>query len=173
MATVVAIAIMREQAMKRLEASMAQLVQNLSIEPVEFPLYDRDATYLQAAQLTALATFFERVVTALAQPEGEPTLDNMTIAQLKALAAEHNVDLTGVTKKADIIAAIEAGTVTLTETEGEPAPPIESGGEFIPGQTYIIGTPGPEIITASGSVEVTSENAPALVEKLLTEGKQD
>lgn len=41
-------------------------------------------------------------------------LDTMTVAQLKAYAAEHEIDLTGKTLKADILAAIKAA-----ETPGE------------------------------------------------------
>lgn len=45
-----------------------------------------------------------------AQPGGEKTdgLDAHTVAELKDIAAAEEVDLTGVTLKADIVAAIEA-----------------------------------------------------------------
>lgn len=36
-------------------------------------------------------------------------MDVMTVEQLKELAAERDVDLTGLTKKADIVAAIKKG----------------------------------------------------------------
>lgn len=44
------------------------------------------------------------------EPEGEAEteLQAMTVAQLKELAENRGIDLTGATKKADIIAAIEA-----------------------------------------------------------------
>lgn len=41
-------------------------------------------------------------------PVGD-AMDAMTIDELKALAEEHDVDLTGLTKKADIVAAIKKG----------------------------------------------------------------
>ena len=40
--------------------------------------------------------------------EGDSDLHGMTVAQLKELAEDRGIDLTGATKKADIIAAIEA-----------------------------------------------------------------
>ena len=40
-------------------------------------------------------------------PDGDPA-DSWKVDQLKAYAAEHNVDLSGATKKADILAAIVA-----------------------------------------------------------------
>jgi hypothetical protein len=39
-------------------------------------------------------------------PVGD-AMDVMTVEDLKALAEEHDVDLTGLTKKADIVAAIK------------------------------------------------------------------
>lgn len=39
---------------------------------------------------------------------GEHPLDGLTVEQLKAHAAERGIDLDGATKKADIIAAIDA-----------------------------------------------------------------
>lgn len=39
---------------------------------------------------------------------GEHPLDGLTVEQLKAHAAEQGIDLDGATKKADIIAAIDA-----------------------------------------------------------------
>lgn len=46
--------------------------------------------------------------TAVINPEGGGLdLESMTVAELKALAAEHTVELGDATKKADIIAAIQ------------------------------------------------------------------
>lgn len=39
---------------------------------------------------------------------GEPSIANLTVAELKALAAERNIDLAGAVKKAEIVAAILA-----------------------------------------------------------------
>lgn len=45
-------------------------------------------------------------------PEGPKgsvkSIDNMKVDELKAYAAEHNIDIDGVEKKADILAAIKA-----------------------------------------------------------------
>lgn len=49
------------------------------------------------------------VAPASAKPK---TLDEMTIDELKAYAAEHSIDLTGKTAKADILAAIKAAEAT-------------------------------------------------------------
>ena len=49
-------------------------------------------------------------VVAEAEPvEESPSLESYTIAQLRELAEENEIDLSGLTKKADIIAAIENG----------------------------------------------------------------
>ncbi len=42
-----------------------------------------------------------------AEPKAEKKLEDMTVDQLKALAAEKNIDLGDATKKADIVAAIQ------------------------------------------------------------------
>ena len=42
------------------------------------------------------------------ESEGETDLHGMTVAQLKKVAEDRGIDLEGATKKADIIAAIEA-----------------------------------------------------------------
>lgn len=42
----------------------------------------------------------------------EPTLDDLTVQALRDLAAATGVDLTGLSKKADIVAAIEAAQAT-------------------------------------------------------------
>lgn len=52
------------------------------------------------------------------EDKGEKTLADMNIAALKTLADEENIDLQGVTKKADIIAAIEAARANK-EAEGD------------------------------------------------------
>ena len=39
----------------------------------------------------------------------DASLDDLTVDELKALAEEREIDLTGASKKADIIEAIEAG----------------------------------------------------------------
>lgn len=64
----------------------------------------------------------EPVVEAPVTGEGEPSLD-WTVAQLLAFAQVHAIDLGGATKKADILAAIQAA-----QAPAEPVvdtPPVE------------------------------------------------
>lgn len=58
-------------------------------------------TTVQATKLAGNSHFQVR-----GEPEAVP-LSDLTVPQLKALAEERGVDLTDVTKKADIIAALE------------------------------------------------------------------
>lgn len=52
-----------------------------------------------------------------AVPSTEPGLQGLTVTQLKTLADEQNIDLEGATKKADIIAKIEAGQAAQGATD--------------------------------------------------------
>jgi len=54
-------------------------------------------------------------------------LDKKTVAELKEYAEEHGVDLTGITKKADIVAAINKseGTEASVTKEAEEAPEVK------------------------------------------------
>lgn len=58
-------------------------------------------------------------------PDGEPT-DKWTGAQLKQYAADHDIDLGGATRKADILAAITAGASTDGEDDEDPGEDDES-----------------------------------------------
>lgn len=40
--------------------------------------------------------------------DSEKSIDQMKVEELKAYAAEHNIDISGVERKADIVAAIKA-----------------------------------------------------------------
>lgn len=51
--------------------------------------------------------------------EGDGRLDSMTVEKLKEHATTLNIDLTGITKKADIIAAIQAAQAAQSGTQGE------------------------------------------------------
>lgn len=55
----------------------------------------------------------------------ETELSDMTVAKLKELAAEREIDLDGITKKADIVAAIEAADLAAADATGEDT--IEGG----------------------------------------------
>ncbi|GII98383.1 hypothetical protein CLV28_0706 [Sediminihabitans luteus] len=57
-----------------------------------------------------------------AVPDGDPT-ETWKADQLKAYAAEHDVDLAGATKKADVLAAILAATTPPTNPDGEGTTP--------------------------------------------------
>lgn len=58
--------------------------------------------YRVAVQLEAIAEAAERITRT------ERTLNDMTVDQLRKHAADNGIDLEGVTRKADIIALIEA-----------------------------------------------------------------
>ncbi len=51
------------------------------------------------------------------EPEGD--LEDLKVADLKAYAKDHDVDLDGATRKDDILAAIRAAEVPPTEPEGD------------------------------------------------------
>jgi hypothetical protein len=104
MATIQSIAITRDNALASIERSLRSLVSKLGIDPVEIPRYNRDAAYLQAQQLAALATLCERVVDAL----GGEELEAFTIDELQALAHSRGVDIAGLRRKDDLIAALQA-----------------------------------------------------------------
>lgn len=50
---------------------------------------------------------------------GEAAIDDMTIAQLKAYAAEKGIDLAGVSRRDDIIAKIKAAETADDNNDGE------------------------------------------------------
>lgn len=53
-------------------------------------------------------------------PPAEKPLDDLTVAELKALAADRNVDLAGASKKAELVAALQAAEAA------PPAPPADA-----------------------------------------------
>lgn len=61
MATVVAIAQMRDDALRRLNDATRAVSERLNIAPADLPEFNRDPDYLHAAQLTALADWAERL----------------------------------------------------------------------------------------------------------------
>lgn len=100
----------------------------------ELGLFDAEFTAKQEAELLALGSIrlatkadAEDADEILAADNASPLdhdgdgeaggsvdeLDQMTVAELKAVAEKEEVDLTDVTKKADIIAAIRAGRENL------------------------------------------------------------
>lgn len=82
----------------------------MSIE--EVPLRWREATQalLDADEAARAAEAAKEAQEATETPVATTTsiLDGMTVAQLKEYAANNNIDITGLTLKADIRAAIEA-----------------------------------------------------------------
>lgn len=77
------------------------------------PNYTRNSCETFAATgATMLAEILDYIVKAEfgaePEPEPEPDLDSMTVDQLKAYAAANDIDITGKTTKAEILAAIEA-----------------------------------------------------------------
>ncbi len=83
---------------------------SMSIE--EVPLRWREATQalLDADEAARAAEAAKEAQEATETPVATTTsiLDGMTVAQLKEYAANNNIDITGLTLKADIRAAIEA-----------------------------------------------------------------
>lgn len=83
---------------------------SMSIEDV--PLRWREATQalLDADEAARAAEAAQEAQEAAETPVATTTsiLDGMTVAQLKEYAANNNIDITGLTLKADIRAAIEA-----------------------------------------------------------------
>ncbi len=86
---------------------------SMSIEDV--PLRWREATQAlldadEAARAAEAAKEAQEAQEATETPVATTTsiLDGMTVAQLKEYAANNNIDITGLTLKADIRAAIEA-----------------------------------------------------------------
>jgi len=68
----------------------------------------RDDDERVAAQLERLGYTVENDGDVEGAGGGEHPLDGLTVEQLKAHAAEQGIDLDGASKKADIIAAIDA-----------------------------------------------------------------
>lgn len=123
---------MAGEAISRLEIAMALIADRLGVERVEVPRYARDAAHLNADQLQSLAGWAEAVVAALEPGVVEavegvvyPTL---TVAELKALAAERGLDLGGAKRKDDIIALLVQADAAEAETQ-EIVPPTEPKGE--------------------------------------------
>lgn len=107
MATIGAIAAKKDAAVKRITAASAQLAERLALEVAPFPLHGRDRDYLQASQLEAVANILEAVSTALEKrftTSTEPVdWDALTVAELKTLAEEREIEYPANIKKADLI----------------------------------------------------------------------
>jgi hypothetical protein len=133
MASEGAIAAMNDAAMKKLERAMADIGGSLDVAGVQLPVY-RDKRYEQAARLGVLADWAESVARSLGvstfveevprreeatqaapqtQEQGEVEqvteridYESLTVNQLRELADARQVDLTGLSKKAEIIDAL-------------------------------------------------------------------
>lgn len=120
MATIGAIAAMRDSALKRLAAAIEHISEAANLEPAKLPTFNRDPDYLHADQLRVLADWAERVAEWFTPTvEALEDFSRLSVTELKALADERGVDLAGATRKADIIAALEAAAPA--ETPEEPA----------------------------------------------------
>lgn len=135
MATIGAIAAMRDSALKQLTAAVERISGAAGVEPVALPTFNRDPAYLHADQLRVLAAWASAVADVL-QPEIVEPAEGvmyplMTVSELKTLADERGVDLAGASRKADIIATLEAADEADTddelddETEDEPEEPAD------------------------------------------------
>jgi hypothetical protein len=103
MASKLAIALVRQDALARLEAAMATLAERLNVARPELPRTGRDDGLLQAQQLEQIAAWAEGLVAAIV-PSG---YEAMTVKDLTALASERGVDLGDARRKAEIIAVLQ------------------------------------------------------------------
>lgn len=144
MASIGAIAGIRDEAVKRLLAAAARIGEETGIPAPVFESF-RQPDYQQAMQLKTLADWTESVAEWLAPPpavEPEPEdkdeeseelaalgYEDMTVAELRALAEERGINLTANMKKADIISVLEhfdSAQRPADEPEAETEPEPES-----------------------------------------------
>lgn len=126
MATKGYIGILREQAMKRIQASAALIEDAFGIAPPILPA-NRDLDYQEATRLDALANWLESLSTALTSKKAparkkssnEPQVQNyedLTVKELRALADTRGIDHSAIQLKADLIAVLQ-GPSPVVETE--------------------------------------------------------
>lgn len=125
MATIGAIAKQRALNEERLLAAMDRIGGQLGIEPA--PVLNQTRYSLEqryAVQLGHVADYAERIADALSaqQTPEEPTLDDLTVAELKAKAEEAGLDTKELKRKADFVAALEQYNARIA---GGPATPPE------------------------------------------------
>ena len=78
----VSIAVMRDKAMMQLMSAMASISEIVEVELAEVPMHNRDASYLQAAQLQALAGWADCVAQRLNDPS-VALVDSAELADLR------------------------------------------------------------------------------------------
>jgi pyruvate/2-oxoglutarate dehydrogenase complex dihydrolipoamide acyltransferase (E2) component len=108
-------AVLRETALKRMEAAMARISEATGVEAAALPTHHRDAAYLEAQRLDTLATWLEQVVEAVsADAPPAPDYASMTAVELRRLLDERGIVLEegsgagGGIVKADLVAALVA-----------------------------------------------------------------
>ncbi len=105
MATQVAIAKMREEAMLRLKEAMTAIGQSTNVEPAVLPLHNRDAGYLQAEQLSTIANWLDSVAQVQSDKATTITDEAFGIA-LRDRMKEAGIEV-GKSLKADLEAFLE------------------------------------------------------------------
>jgi hypothetical protein len=114
MATIAATAAIRESSIRRLKAAAQRIADKTGVQPPTLPEF-REPNYNQAMQLNALADWADLLAATLTPVKAEepstdgPDFESMKVDELRAWADEHNIDLAGATKKADIIEKLRAG----------------------------------------------------------------
>lgn len=94
--------------MKEVTLSAARIISGAVRYPVEGPIPVSDEEYDRLVEAGAIEPADELE----AEDPDEDGLEQLTNDELKALAAEEQIDLGSATKKADIIAAIRVGRAT-------------------------------------------------------------
>ena len=109
MASKLAIALQKSAALDRLTAAMDHLVDSIGVDRPDIPSGGRDSDLLSAQQMEAIAAWAERIVEVVGQSSkagDTPDFLAMTIAELRAYAAEREIDLGDARKKLDIVETI-------------------------------------------------------------------
>lgn len=92
------------------------------VNSVEFGQADRAVTGDQTSDQTS------DQVDEVELPEGDPT-EEWTVAQLEQYATGHDIDLTGATRKADVLAAITTHLQDATDPGGANESPAAGEGQ--------------------------------------------
>lgn len=118
MATKVAIAKMRENAMRRLTAAMETIGKSTNVETIELPTHNRDADYLQAEQLDTMANWLESVAKAKSG-QSQSISDEAFAAELRRRMADDGIEV-GKSLKADLEAFLELHSAGADDPDEEP-----------------------------------------------------
>ena len=118
MATSGQIGAQREIAMRRIVQAAERMGQQTNVAPPDFrQAFDRDKALQHAKELTLVAEWLERItpppaivsgLESLPMPEGDVDFDSMTAQALREYAEAHDINIDGVTRKAELLPIIKA-----------------------------------------------------------------